>query len=187
MTQKRKKNNWTNKFFWALLVVLFVVAGVVAYFVVKEFMPRPEQEAQPETTTSEIMQGSTEEGPEEAPSETEEPDEPEDKKVPQYEGADPNEAAELTGVITFAAVQGDMLTIRTEIDQYLNGGACSLTLQRDGVTIYNSATTIQPNASNSTCLGFDVPTSGLGSGVVQIVIDLSAGGKTGVIQGEVKL
>ena len=111
----------------------------------------------------------------------------EEKKVPQYDGENPNENNDLSGVVTYAGVNGSTLMIRVNIDQYLNSGVCELALKRGGATIYNSTANIVSSASTATCEGFDVPVNGLGGGNVEINIKLKAGDKGGVINGEVNI
>ena len=111
----------------------------------------------------------------------------EQKKVKQYEGEDPNKAEELTGAITYAGVNGGALIIGTNIDQFLSEGNCALSLVRSGNAIYSADARIMAEVSTSTCDGFNVPVNGLGSGATEIVIKLSAGGKTGTIRGGVNL
>jgi len=111
----------------------------------------------------------------------------EKEKVVQYEGNDPNEAEELTGVVTYAGVAGNTLMIRVSIDQYLTEGTCELTLSRGGATMYSSIASIIGDVSAATCEGFDVPAGELGGGDVQININLSAGERKGVIRGEASI
>ena len=74
--------------------------------------------------------------------------------------------------------------VRTSIDQYLTGGSCELTLERDGDTIYNSIANIMGDVSTAVCDGFDVAVAELGGGEIQINIKLSAEGKSGMIRGK---
>ena len=108
-------------------------------------------------------------------------------KVKQYEGDNPNEAEVLSGVVTFAGVNNERLVIRTSIDQYLTSGLCELTLERNGVAIYNGIVNIGGNATTSACDGFDIDLAGLEEGEVQITIDLSANERVGTIRGRVDL
>lgn len=108
-------------------------------------------------------------------------------KVVQYDGEDPNTAAELTGVVTYAGVNDGVLMIRVNIDQYLNSGECRLELLRGGEVVHEETAAVVDAAATATCEGFNVDTSGLSSGDYQILIKVSAGGKTGAINGEVSL
>ena len=106
------------------------------------------------------------------------------QKPVQYEGNDPNESEELTGVVTYAGVNDGVLMVRVNIDQYITGGVCNLTLERGGDTIYNSIASLIGDVSASTCEGFDIPVGGLGGGKTNIIINLNADGRTGTIRGE---
>ncbi|MBR3230847.1 hypothetical protein IKF73_02370 [Candidatus Saccharibacteria bacterium] len=106
----------------------------------------------------------------------------------QYEGEDPNVAEELSGVVTYAGVTGEKLMIRVNINQYLSSGTCELRLLlEDDVVVYSDTAGIVSAATTSTCEGFDVPVAGWGAGKYAIIINMTAGEKTGVINGEVKL
>ena len=107
------------------------------------------------------------------------------KKVVQYEGEDPNKAAELSGIVSYAGVVDGVLMIRVTIDQYLVDGTCELNLLRDGSAVYNSSANIMADVATSTCEGFDVPVTEIGGGSTQIVIRLNSGDKTGEIRSEV--
>ena len=112
----------------------------------------------------------------------------EKEEVVQYEGENPNSATDLTGVVTYAGLVGDKLTIRVNINQYLSGGSCALRLlYEDDINVYSETVNIVNSASTSTCEGFDVPRTGLAGGKYSIIINLASDGKTGVINGEVNL
>ena len=111
----------------------------------------------------------------------------EKEKVVQYDGDDPNEADELTGVITYAGVVGGILRIRVNIDQYLSSGDCVLSMKQNGVEIYGDEAIIIDSASTATCEGFDVRVELLNVGSTEIVITLKSGERTGVIRGEVTI
>lgn len=111
----------------------------------------------------------------------------EKEAIVQYDGENPNEAEDLSGVVTYAGVVDDRLMIRLNIDQYLDSGECELTLSRDGATIYTSIANIVGGPATATCEGFDVPVSELGGGNLQININLSAGERRGSVRGEVNI
>ena len=180
-TRKRKSKKWISRLFFLLLLI---AAVVMCYFVWDAYFkdkgpkqPKPAEQSQ-----------TTEEGPEEKPKEKEEEtEEPEEKpKVPQYDGDDPNTANELTGAITYVGVTNGYLRIRINVDQYVTGG-CNIILTRGGTQIYSDYANLITSASTSTCEGFDIPTSDLGTGITGIRITISSGVKTGAITGEVTL
>ena len=105
---------------------------------------------------------------------------------PDYEGSNPNTSASLTGAINYKSVSGGNLVIRTTINQLLTSGTCTLTLTNGSKTVTRS-TNIAQNPSSSTCQGFDVPTSELGSGTWSISIAIASGDKTGTLSDNVSL
>ena len=113
---------------------------------------------------------------------------PDGKTPAAYEGANANSSESLTGVITYASISGSNLLIRTNIDQYLTSGTCDLALI-NGSNQITVSTNIIPEASTSTCEGFDLPLSSLSSfsGETQIRITLSSGDRSGVLSGVVNL
>ena len=179
MAQKRKKTKkWIS---WAILLVLFVVAGVMVFLVWDSYFREKDDKADEQETEQ------VEEVEENDEIEEEKMEVTQKQKVEQYEGDDPNEAEELSGVVTYAGVNGDKLMIRVNIDQYLDSGECKLSLSRNGTIIYNDVASVVGSASTSTCEGFDVPIGGIGSGAVNIVINVQSGGKVGAISGEANI
>lgn len=177
MAQKRKKNN-KKWLYWILIVILFVVAAIVCYLVWDNYF-RDKKENAPEEEQSLVEEGDTEKVEEQIVVEKE--------KVVLYEGEDPNSKDDLTGVVTYAGVNGDNLMIRVNIDQYLEDGSCELSLWRDGASMYTGKARIVNSVTTATCEGFNVPTSGLSEGNYKIVIKLSSGDKVGTINGETKI
>ncbi len=111
----------------------------------------------------------------------------ESSKTPtQNDGEDPNVSASLTGSLTSANVSGNSLVLRVNIDQYLSSGTCSLVLTHENSIVKKSAA-ILPTAATSSCEGFDIPLSELGSGTWEIKISLSSGDRVGEITGKVDL
>ncbi|MBQ3305955.1 hypothetical protein IJH02_00760 [Candidatus Saccharibacteria bacterium] len=109
-------------------------------------------------------------------------------EVPQYEGENPNELHELTGIITYTGKTSENLSIRVSIDQILGSGTCNLTMTSGSATYAAAAPIIQSGATTSSCEGFDVPLSELSAGKTwNINIKLTSEEKTGVISGEVSL
>ena len=184
MAKKRKRNKkWLS---WLIILILLVGAVVVCVLVKKAYFedkPEPKEGDNVPAVAQEIEK--EEEKKEEEEEKKEETVEKE--KTEQYDGQDPNTTDSLTGVVTYAGVNGDNLMIRVNIDQYLSSGSCKLTLSRDGNSIYNSEAGIVDSAATSTCEGFNVPVSELGKGNVQIVIYINSGNKTGQISGEAEI
>ena len=182
MAQKRKKNKkWI---FWVVIAVLFVVAAAVCYLVWDNYF-RDKGENQTVEEQS-IVEEKIEDKEAEQNKEVVDDREKEKDSITAYEGENPNRKEELTGVVTYAGVNGSDLIIRVNIDQYLASGSCELNLVQDDV-VHSDAADIVSAAATATCEGFNVPTGGLESGNYQIVIKISSGGKAGTIIGEVKI
>lgn len=178
--ERRRNRKWL---WWGLgLLVLVAIVGCVVFVVNRNSNNNTQQNDSEVTEKIERQDGEETESTELADAAV-----AEEKKVKQYEGDDPNEAEELSGVITYAGVAGDKLMIRTSIDQYLTEGSCELTLERGGASIYSSIANIVGDVSTAVCDGFDVATAELGEGEIQINIKLSAEGKSGMIRGKVDI
>ena len=181
MRKRHNKRNITIGCVLGLLAVAAVIGGVIFYNNGKQ-----ETEESDETETEQAVEEEPKEEKETV--EVEEAvvsgGEVEKEAVNQYDGDNPNTANDLSGAVTYAGINGANLVIRVNIDQYLSSGTCELTLARSGATIYSSIANIGGGAATSTCEGFDVPVSNLGGGAVDIIINLSAEGRSGVIRGE---
>lgn len=164
-----------------------MIALIVAGVVIGVNNSRGEDGGETETTSSEekkdegqpavVTEEMSEEEKAEAAAE-------ERRQTLQYSGENANKSANLTGVVTYASVSNGVLVIRTSIDQYLTAGTCELTLDRGGAIIYSDTANIVGGASTATCQGFDVAASELGGGNVDIIVNITADGKSGVIRGE---
>ena len=176
--KQKKKKNWIS---WLIILILFVMAAVVAYLVWDAYFRDKKDDK------SEMSGGQTEivENKKDKVNDVEEV--VEKPKTVQYDGSDPNNLEELSGVVTYAGVAGRSLLVRVNIDQYLEEGVCELILVRGGITIYNSVVGIVGNAATATCEGFDVPVDEVGGGKAEIVINLNSGDKRGVINGEASI
>lgn len=183
---KRRKRNQKLKICLIVLVVL-AVASYGGFLIWKEFFRKNEPVA--ENLTEEEQKTLNSKKNENIPEKPIVTDDEGGKKVVQFDGEDPNESEELTGAVTFAGVapDGGKLTIRVNIDQFLEGGTCTGYIYNGEELVYQAEVGIESSASTSTCQGFDVPTEGLGSGDLQIVIRLKAGDKTGKIVGGAKI
>lgn len=100
-----------------------------------------------------------------------------EKDLPQlYEGENASSSSSLSGAITSKSVTEDTLIIRSTINQLVSG-TCTLTMTSGGKTVTKTAEVIQ-NPSTSSCAGFDVPVSELGSGQWSIDIKVTSGDKS---------
>ena len=177
MTQKRKKSKkWIS---WLILLLLLLAASVVAYLVWDSYLrDKPVDDGGQEKQIEKIEKKGTEEDGVEIV---------EKQRIEQYDGNDPNGAEMLSGVVTYAGVNGDRLMIRVNIDQYLDGGECELSLKKDGVVVYSEMANVVGNVSTATCEGFDVPVEGFRNGFVDISIGVRSGNKVGTIESGVDL
>lgn len=105
---------------------------------------------------------------------------------PPYEGENVNNSQSLTGVINYKSVVDGSLVIRTTINQMLGSGTCSLTLTSGQKTVTRTSNITQ-NPSSSTCEGFNIPTSELGSGDWKIEIQVVSDGRAGTLNDNVNL
>lgn len=182
MSKRRKRSKkWIS---WLIIFVLLVGAGAVCYLVWDNYFRDKTEIKTSETIETQDIKETPDENRTEGNLTSESPKK---QKVEQYDGEDPNQANELTGVVTYAGVNGGNLMIRVNIDQYLENGKCELTLRQGGATIYNSIASIIGSASTATCEGFDVPINKLGGGKFEININLKADERTGLIRGEVNI
>lgn len=188
MAQRRKRNKkWIS---WIIILVLLISAGVVCYFVWDSYFKDKSKDELKPIEQSQVEKKESNNKTEEKKTEekTEEPQREKEKdSTAQYEGNNPNTASGITGAITYAGVSGDNLMIRVNIDQYLNGGKCTLALRQGGGNVYSMEASVVDSASTSTCEGFNVPVGGLPNGTINIIIYINSGDKTGEIAGEVSL
>jgi len=190
--KKTKKSN--KRLCFIIIGILFVCTVCGTVFILKtqsDTQSNNTSNTEENETANEISSTSEltekESATEEETEEEEEVDTEPEKKAKQYEGdEDPNSSETLTGDITNDEVSGDTLRVRVSIDQYLTSGTCELTLT-SGSKTYTDTANIIPDASTSTCEGFDIPVSKLSSGDWNIKIQLSSNNKTGLITGRTSI
>lgn len=108
-----------------------------------------------------------------------------DGKTPASMENNSVESNGLTGVINYAESDGETVSIRVSIDQYLNGGTCYLELKSPTTgDTFSLTDEITPAVSTSTC-SYDIATKLLINGKYDIQVTLSSDGKEGIIKGEV--
>lgn len=181
---EKQRKNYNKWIYWGVGLVVAVVVVVTVGLIVKNNSCEKENE-EVETSKVEEKEETEAKKVEETSRDTSVADKAiEEKKVSQYEGNDPNEAEELTGVITYAGVSGDKLMIRVNIDQFLDAGECKLNLRQAGMNVYNASARVVSSVSTATCEGFDVPLAEVGTGGTHITITVQAGEKVGTIEGE---
>ncbi|MBR2725705.1 hypothetical protein IKE87_00320 [Candidatus Saccharibacteria bacterium] len=184
---EKQRKNYNKWIYWVIGLVVVVVIIVAVGLIVKNVSEKKDT-GEVETSKIEEKKETEAKEAEEVSQDTTVADKAiDEKKVPQYEGDDPNEAEELTGVITYVGVSDGKLMIRVNIDQFLDSGECGLGLRQSGMNVYNTSARVVSNASTATCEGFDVPLSQVGTGSTHIIITVKAGEKTGTIEGEVTI
>ena len=194
MAQKRKnRRKWV---YWLVIVLLLVAAGAIIYLVWNSYF-RPKNSDIHEDNVVKVADDKVEKDNKVDKDDAEQNNsgvggntdeverEKEKEQVAAYEGDNPNYNNQLTGALTYAGVNGGILVIRVNIDQYLDSGTCRLSL--GGGTEYSDVVNVVSSASTSTCEGFDIPVSELASGTYKITIDLNSGDKKGIIEGEVSV
>lgn len=183
----KKKQKKTKKIiYWLFMLVLLIAAAGVTYLVWDNYFNDQKDDVETSSENNSEEKEKVRESNKNVEGELKS-EAPEKEKVVQYDGEDPNTAQGLSGAITHAAVSGANFVLRVNIDQYVTGGNCELTIKRNGATIYNNIVSIIGSASTATCEGFDIPVNRLGGGPVEININLSADGKGGVIRGEANI
>ena len=110
------------------------------------------------------------------------------EEVVQYEGNDPNKNDVITGAVTYAGVNGGELMVRVNIDQFLNGGECVMTIyDGGGAAVYEARAEVVDSAATSSCAGFNVPVGGIENGSYEVVIGVVSEGKKGEIRRTVEI
>ncbi len=184
MMVARKRKNWLKILGFLILITVIVLGGFMIWksFLEEKNWPGVEPVDNPGANIA--VMDAKEDGKKDE--ENKKPDLGKEE-IKQFDGEDPNNNKTITGAVTYAGVSNGSLIIRVNIDQYLKGGTCRLSLLKGGEIIYNSTAEIIDSAATATCKGFNVSTAELASGVVSIRIDVTSGEKTGTIEGEVSL
>ena len=157
-----------------------LVCGVT-FFVWKNYQNEPKDEKDKDKGQELLIQS------EQKDDEEVDDEQYDDGKSKQYEGDNPNDAYELSGVVTYAGTTDDKLIIRANIDQFLSDGMCKLSLLKGDEVVYKESVGIISSASTATCEGFDVLMNKISGDELKIVIEIESGDKTGTIEGEVVL
>ncbi len=181
---------------FAFWLVLALLAGFVAYMMYRFIFDRSfdlpisaaeSKESSEEKSSKDSKDKTLAASEKETSEDSKESESPAPSKTPtQNDGEDPNISASLTGSLTSINVSGSSLVLRVNIDQYLSSGTCSLTLS-SGSSVVEKSAAILPTVATSSCEGFDVPLSELGSGAWKIEINLTSGDRVGKITGSVDL
>lgn len=185
MARRRKRNKkWIS---WMIILVLLVAASAVVYLVWDNYFREKESDDYDEQIVIAVVDDEKDEKKVDLRNDDEEKEVIKKEEPKQYEGSDPNQGSEITGAVTYAGIIEPNLVLRINIDQYLSGGICKLSLISDGVVAYEDSANIVGSASTSTCEGFNIPTASLKGGRYQILVSIDANEKTGTIGGEVSV
>lgn len=86
---------------------------------------------------------------------------------------DPAQSSDKGVQITSAYVNGDIFQVRTLIPSVTAEGTCTIRMTSSDQTTYTATAGVQPLSSSSTCKGFDIPLSSLGSGTWTVTVTYS--------------
>lgn len=194
MKIKNQKSK-TKKVIVLLAVIVVAALGYFSYaYATQNAWPFQKEAKTQDTTQPAEDTPAISEEPATVPEDDENTTKPDEKvnkapvqSSPPDDGDTSSDTNTLSGVITSRSVQDGALVIRTTINGVLSG-SCQLTLTRtsDGKKLSRSAEIVQ-NPSSSSCKGFDVPTSQLGSGTWNISIKVKSGSKSGTLTERVAL
>lgn len=175
---KKNKNKNNRPIILFLLSFILVLSGAYYFAVFRK--DKPGLSNTDEVASSDNEVSSVIEPPEDSSSSIDV--EKKDKTPVKYDGEDPNSLDGITGLVTYSGINNDNLVVRVNIDQFLNSGECKIS-----VGTFSESVKLIPNASTSTCEGFDIPLSSLSDegGEYKFVIELSSGDKTGTIEGSI--
>lgn len=162
-----------------LILAAVVLVTVLIFKSINQPIDDTPQISNPDTSTSR---------PSENPQPSDEP-QPEDK-APQYEGEDPNDFAELTGVIVYKDIDPETLAFHSavSINQYLEqGGQCVFNIRRGDAIYRTTSAAITPDITTSVCGPFNISLDGLDSGAYVIEVIMTSEGRRGVITDEIQI
>lgn len=156
-------------------VFLLLGLGVVSYYYTTQ--SRNTRDTKPSSSWSKPV--------DDMPDTTEQPVEPEtvttDSSVKNNENTPATQSSTQATPIDITAVNQNETTvsIRSLIQRVTSAGTCSLSVTNENGKQYSETAGIQPLSSFSTCQGFDIPVSSVGSGKWSIVIKYTNGKEYG--------
>jgi hypothetical protein len=86
--------------------------------------------------------------------------------------------ASVSAEITAANQNGETLQVRTLIQLVTNEGTCTVSLKRSDGKTYSEQASVQALSSATTCSGFNIPVSELGSGTWDLTVSFENSGYT---------
>ena len=178
MYLKQKTNNKKYKKKIILVAAAVILGLIIVFIIIQTVNSQKNNSSSSNSQTNQSTSTQTQNG-------TSNSNDP--KKTKQYEGEDPNVSNELTGSITSAFIANGNFSLRVNINQFISGGTCTLTMTKGDIVITKTAPIVAA-ASTSTCQGFDSADAEFSSGTWHAKIDLlSSDNKKGIIEGEVNL
>lgn len=106
------------------------------------------------------------------------------KTPSQYEGDNPNNYSNLTGIVTFTGVSEGQFVVSVALDQFITG-SCHFTIEGPAGSVINTDIDIFAGPSSSFCsYNGPVPAD---HGIYKITVTPTSADKTGTITGEVEL
>lgn len=160
-SRKAPKKKW----FISLAVVLLLAAIAAASLYAMKLGPFAEQNTRPDTTKSQ------DKNDDKVIVDEPDIDEPSSNSAKNPDKSDdPSQSNDKDVQITAAYINGDTFQVRTLIPTITTSGTCTLTMSAPGQETYTATAGVQALSSSSTCQGFDVPMSSLGSGTWKISV-----------------
>ena len=182
---KRKRNlRWVK---WLVFLVLIAGAVTMAILVKNNFDKKTDDSGRQTTNTEKHEEKKDDDKNKNQNSDDTKETPKQEEKAPQYEGDSPNKADALSGVISYADVVGDDLTIRVNIDQFLSEGNCTINIIKNGSVAFTQTAGIVESVSTSTCDGYKIPTSTLPKGDLQLEVLVQSGNRSGKITSRVRI
>lgn len=166
------------------VLLIIAIVGIITVIVCKNFLQAPAS-----SDSSHLPNAN--QPTEVTPPEPSEPtaDQDLENKAPQYEGEDPNQLDELTGVITYADIDTELQVLHSAvmINQYLQGGQCVFNLKRGDAILRTASSPITAEASTSVCGPFSLSVEDIASGTYQIEVIMTGEDKRGVITEDLQI
>lgn len=165
-------------------LLILAVVGIITVLICKNLLNQPTQDDPAHLPSQNPSTEVT-------PPEPKEPSADEDleNKAPQYEGEDPNQLAELTGVITYADIDTttQILHSAVMINQYLSDGQCVFNLKRGDAILRTASSVITAEASTSVCGPFSLSVEDISPGTYQLEVIMTGDGKRGTITEDLQI
>lgn len=211
MQIRQKKNKNKRKIIIVIVLVVLAASGLTAFAKVNNLGPfQKEETAQNKSKkhhkkvkkngtkdkTNKKDGSSTEESAKQADdSEVPTTDEDDGKTPLQYESDNGNSAnsassssTTITGTVGMS-VDSNGAFVQVSINQQLASGTCTLSMTGPNGQAYNDTANVAPNPQSSSCEGWTIPTSKLGSysGKWKITVRVTSGNKSGTISNTVAI